>query len=164
MTASHDGVPSRHLLYHRSLLLHYRRSPRLGTDMTVEIYIAGKYLAQARLRAERERLRVMGYLCDSHWLDQVEQGYAITTERALEEAARDLHQVQRADWIILDTQDPSDTGGREVELGIALGGGKWFIRIGPVRNIFHHLANEVFESWDEFFTVTAPVVTQDCVG
>lgn len=124
----------------------------------MNVYVAGKYTAKERLKGERERMRAMGFKVDSLWMDQPEEGYTFNgrTEgerwkRAYDEARRDVENLQFVDAMVIDTQDESTTGGREVELGIALSRGIKVVVIGPVRNIFHHLAHARYESWDEFF-------------
>lgn len=113
-------------------------------------YIAGKYTAQDRLRIERDRLRALGHYVSSNWMDQPEKTYAVTPERAISEAYRDIEEIRDADTLIIDTLDESNTGGREVELGCALAWGHKIVRIGPERNIFHSLAPATFPDWESF--------------
>lgn len=75
--------------------------------------------------------------------------YPCAREHSIAEAKRDLREVQRADLLILDTIDESNTGGREVEMGSALSMETTIWRVGPVRNIFHELAEREFTDWDE---------------
>jgi hypothetical protein len=61
-------------------------------------------------------------------------------------------EVVAADIFILDTTDESMTGGREVEFGMALMDMEFprrIIRVGPVRNVFHSVVRETYDSWDE---------------
>lgn len=126
------------------------------------IYIAGKYTSQARLREHREALREMGYDCESSWLDEKATDANAGADLMISNAVRDIEEVKAADVLIIDTLDESATGGREVELGIALvtaqpsaptipyGPPTTTINlVGPKRNIFHHLAHFEYESWDE---------------
>ncbi len=68
-----------------------------------------------------------------------------------QEAHFDLVEIKGVDMFILDTLDESPTGGREVELGYFLASpmNKPFWRVGPIRNIFHSMADMEFETWDE---------------
>ena len=124
------------------------------------IYLAGRIIAQVRLRNERGRLRQKGFIVSSSWLDLAEPDYPATQAerdapawraRAATEAQNDLDEVRACSTFIQDTLDESNTGGREVELGVALVPGKTYIRIGPVRNIFHELADLSFSDWEAFW-------------
>lgn len=123
------------------------------------IYLSAKVTAQARLRLVCTRLRTLGYECESSWLDEVDAEYPVEPVRARAKALRDFAEIERADVFLLDTLDESTTGGREVELGYALredvdlgGPGALFWRVGPVRNVFHELADEVFATWEDVWT------------
>lgn len=114
------------------------------------IYIAGKFTSQARLRTERDRLRRMGFTVSSGWLEETATDYNASPEYKLECAHRDMDEVARATTFVLDTIDPSETGGREVEFGVALGNCDQVFIVGPRRNVFHYFIPDerVFESWD----------------
>lgn len=118
------------------------------------IYVAGKFTAQARLRGEAQELRRMGFTVSSTWLDETATDYNATDEYKLECAQRDVDEVLECNTFILDTLDVSDTGGREVELGIALrGDADMFLLVGPRRNVFHFLPEiRQFDTWDELRT------------
>jgi hypothetical protein len=66
-------------------------------------------------------------------------------------ALKDLAEIKSADLLICDTLDVTPRGGREVEFGLALGAfqSKLIWVVGPLRNVFHRLADEHFETWDE---------------
>lgn len=112
------------------------------------VYIAAKFHARIRLRPIRDRLRALGFNVSSHWMEQEEE-----SESSIDAARRDLREVRNAELLIIDTLDESNTGGREVELGHFLFKGGTIWRVGPIRNVFHHLMEpqHVFESWDEVF-------------
>lgn len=114
------------------------------------IYIAGKFTAKDRLREERDRLRKLGYVVTSGWLEEPETDYTADAAYKVECAKRDLDEVVRAKTLIIDTLDVSDTGGREVEFGVALGNCDQIYVVGPLRNVFHYLVPERchFDSWD----------------
>lgn len=114
----------------------------------MNIYIAGKFEAQTRLREIRDRIRAVG---DDHvvstWLDE-ESTSEPTPQNAANYAKRDIAEVAEANLFILDTQDNNLRGGREVEFGVALAMGLALWIVGPPRNVFHHLANAQFDTWD----------------
>lgn len=72
-------------------------------------------------------------------------------------AIKDFTEISAADLLIVDTLEPLQTieatssgGGREVEVGYALGQfqRKEVWRVGPPRNVFHYLVDRAFEDWD----------------
>lgn len=139
------------------------------------IYIAGKFEAQARLRAARQRIhearagKVVGT-----WLDEEPESETTAAQR-LEFATRDLKEIGcDADLLILDTFDDDPRGGREAEFGFALGlqftdkilalpghvvMDVWLV--GPKRNVFHELVPH-FRTWSE--VVEALLKAQDEEG
>lgn len=120
-----------------------------------QVYIAGKYTARERLKAERETLRASGVEVTSSWMDNHYPVEAdVSDETARREARMDFREVEACDLLILDTLDESNTGGRDVELGMALIAGKQIVRIGPARNVFHKLLSN-FESWSEYHAAIA---------
>jgi hypothetical protein len=126
--------------------------------MTRRIFIAGKWEAQLRLRAERANLVDAGLgVVSSGWLDEPGGGYWDTMRipRLLSgyRNDRDIRYVaserRPRGLFLLDTIDPGGgTGGREVELGFALAIGLEAWCIGPRRNIYHERLPQ-FDSWDE---------------
>lgn len=112
------------------------------------IYIAGKYTAKERLKQNRDALRTLGFSVSSTWMD-TDFPEVIDDEQMIIEGERDVAEVTNASLLILDTFDESATGGREVELGIALAKDTMIYQVGPKRNIFHWLVDMHFESWDE---------------
>jgi len=94
----------------------------------------------------------MGHEVVSTWLDEVAKPAGMTQETFWRKlAVKDLAEVKACDLLIADTMDVTPRGGREVEFGFALGGhqSKHVFIVGPVRNVFHTLADIRFESWDE---------------
>ena len=116
----------------------------------MNIYIAGKYTARARLRQYKDYLSERGHIVLSTWLDQHEGDYGtVTNEQMCHMATRDAVEVTNANVFILDTLDESATGGREVELGMAIAqNNKYIYLVGPVRNIFHTLVSH-FDTWED---------------
>lgn|SRR5574341_307142 len=118
-----------------------------------KIYIASFFNTRERLFPYRERLIALGHNVISTWLDEVnEPGIPIdlSEPKWKEIAFKDLEEIHKSDYFILDTFDISPRGGRECEHGFAVAN---FInriyRVGPVRSIFHHLVHKSFESWDD---------------
>lgn len=122
------------------------------------VYLASKYSSQARMRDVRTELEKRGFKVNSHWLDLEEGDYPKTLEerntpewkeRARREAMADLRDVLECNIFIIDTQDESNTGGREVEFGYAMANFKQVFLIGPIRNVFHE-HGEHYDTWAEF--------------
>lgn len=113
-------------------------------------YIAGKYTAKERLRLERDRLERGAHCCTSRWLDHNLTEEDTSDEIKRKEAIKDEQDVFVSDCLIMDTFDESMTGGREVEFGMARATGITIALIGPVRNVFHLLANKHYETWEAF--------------
>ena len=113
------------------------------------IYIAGKFTARKRLLEASQNfdLRQFGHIRAS-WLVNEEDDDP-TSSQKLVYAVRDQEEVMTADLLILDTLDVSETGGREVEWGMAIAqmAKRWLV--GPARNVFHELANKKFTNWEE---------------
>lgn len=103
----------------------------------MKIYIASFYDTRDRLRPICGLLEEMGYQVTSRWIRNQED-----TKPSEEElgtyAQRDFDDIDAADMLILDTLDETPRGGREVELGYAVGK-KEIVIVGPKRNVFHRL-------------------------
>jgi hypothetical protein len=118
----------------------------------MKIYVAGSFSSQKRLRLDSHRLWELGHEVTSTWLGEVakpESMRQMVFDHKL--ALKDLCEVSAADLVIVDTIQRSSTGGSDTELGYALGAfqHKMVWTIGPIRSIFHHLADMHFASWDE---------------
>ena len=123
------------------------------------IYIASKFYSRSRLIPIRQQLINEGFEVLSTWMikdaDMPTDDSAIfdSLGDCLEDskimAIRDFQEVRRSDVFIIDTNDVSSTGGREVEFGYAKSEGVECLRVGPLRNVFHALADESFKTWDE---------------
>jgi len=116
----------------------------------VKIYIAAKFARREDMRPMRDMIWGVGHEVVSTWLDEVKRPDgmdSVTFKKKL--AIKDLAEVISADLLILDTYNPSETGGKEVEFGIALGRfqTKLMWIVGPKRNVFHELADRVFDTW-----------------
>ena len=118
----------------------------------MKIYIASYFDTRARLRPIKDKLWAMGHEVVSTWLDETTKMPEMTKHQFWSKLAlKDLCEVQSADMLVIDTIDVTERGGREVELGFAIGGSrnKLIFVVGPIRNIFHTLADKQFVNWDE---------------
>ena len=125
------------------------------------VYIAGFFDAQQRLRAVRDRLRtITSWRIRARWLDEVASQAPLVTPPSLSDdyrryAERDLEDIIDCHLVLVDTLDVTPRGGREVEVGYALGLYIPFIVVGPKRNVFHELAKAAYEDWDSVYRVLA---------
>ncbi len=119
-------------------------------------YIASFFDTRARLLPVRETLSRLGLEVTSRWLDEPS---GVTTAAEFKKCAyRDIEDIKRARFLIIDTLDVTPRGGREVELGYALAWGKPIMLVGPKRNVFHELAGKHFLTWDEALTHIAQMI------
>lgn len=129
-----------------------------------KIYIAGKFSSRYRLRPIKFKLKQMGFHVLGDWIDNNPLDETIGgdydsignhPDASHEIAERDRAQVLECNIYIIDTQDLSSTGGREVELGMALMAQKPYIfRVGPIRNVFHaHKAVRPVKTWEEMLVI-----------
>lgn len=114
----------------------------------MRFYLAAKYTSKERIREMRKLVEAKGHTVTSQWLDH-DLPETVNDTIRFEQANNDLANIWKADCFILDTLDESNTGGREVEWGCAITLGLKVILVGPTRNVFHLLADEHFESWEE---------------
>ena len=86
----------------------------------------------------------------SNWLSESSaQAFAdLTVKQRRTYSYRDIGEVVTADLLIIDTQEESCSGGREVEYGMALALGKSVWVVGPERNIFHSVPRRQFDTWE----------------
>lgn len=118
----------------------------------MKVYLAGFFDTRARLRPIRDSIWKLGHEVVSTWLDEVAVPETMDQETWYKKLAfRDLAEIRSADMLLLDTLDETPRGGREVEFGFALGRfqGIEIWVIGPVRNVFHRLADRHFEAWED---------------
>ena len=121
----------------------------------MKIYIASKFSSRNRLIPYRDAIEAMGFEVTSTWmLDDPEPSANFDSlgdnlEESQSMATRDINQVGNCDIFIICTEDPSDTGGREVELGMAIVTNKTIFRIGPIRNVFHTHPLIIEKTWQE---------------
>jgi len=101
----------------------------------MKIYLSSRFERREEMRVYRERLIELGHVVTSRWL-------AMSADSDPTHAAIvDLADVNAADAIICFTEPTKcgyTTGGRHVELGIAISIGLPVILIGPRENVFYH--------------------------
>ena len=121
----------------------------------MRIYIAGKFERRPILRPYAAQIWELGHEITSSWLNEVSRMPQMQLGEFMRKlAVKDLTEIRAADLLILDTGVASERGGKEVEFGFALGQhqGKLLWIVGPPRNVFHWLADRVFESWEHCLT------------
>lgn len=136
----------------------------------MKIYIASKFSSRYRLRPIKFKLKQLGFEVLSDWIDNNPLDETLGGDydsignhpaASHDIAERDIRQVTDCDIFIIDTQDMSETGGRECELGMALIAKTTYIfRIGPIRNVFHaHHAVKPMKSWEEMLLMLELIIT-----
>lgn len=129
----------------------------------MKIYIASFFDTRERLRPYRDQLWKLGNEVVSTWLDETAKPEGMTHDEFWRKLAmKDVAEVKSADLLIVDTIDQTPRGGREVELGVALGAfqQKLVYIVGPVRNVFHELADRRFENWEACIQRIAEISTK----
>ena len=125
----------------------------------MKIYIGGSLNGRARLANEAKYLIDSGHVVLSRWFSAhtpIESLWNNQFNSEVSEvmAMRDTYDIMEADIVIIDSLEPSTSGGRETELGLALmrallGHPLRIIHVGPYTNIFHNLVREHYGSWEE---------------
>ena len=109
----------------------------------MKVYLSAAFDHQEEVQRLADFLRMQGHTVTSNWLHEPPLAYDATGFAAWERRARandDMADIRRADTLVYISLWPSTTGGRHVELGMALAWDKRVIRIGPADNMFGHLA------------------------
>ena len=118
----------------------------------MKIYLACKFERRPVMRPIRDLLWKMGHEVVSTWIDEVMRPEVMPTDVFNKKLAlKDAAQIESADLFILDTEVPSERGGKEVEYGLALGRFQRVVIyiVGPARNVFHQLCDRRFDTWAE---------------
>lgn len=118
----------------------------------MKVYIGSFFDTRERLLPYRDQLFKLGHDVVSTWLNETKKMPEMGHDEFWKKlAVKDLAEIQSADLFILDTLDITPRGGREVEIGYALAGhqNRLIYLVGPVRNVFHTLADRRFDTWDE---------------
>lgn len=114
------------------------------------IYIAAPWANREIAKGVRVELVSLGHLVTSRWLDVPDTGQLPSDrELCLREAKTDVEDIALADTLLVLT-DPRPIGvGHHVEFGIALAAGKRIILAGPVKSVFHHMADAIYADWED---------------
>jgi len=118
----------------------------------MKIYIASFFDDRIRLHEPAAKLWALGHEVVSSWLYEVHKPDGMTqVEFEMKLAIKDLTEIEAADLVIIDTMSITPRGGREVEYGYALRSHQRTLEfiVGPVRNIFHRLADRQFDDWEQ---------------
>ncbi len=115
--------------------------------------MACRFENRTKLRPVRDELWKLNHEVVSTWIDETKKPEGMSEDIFKKKlAVKDLAEIKSANLFALDTEVPSDRGGKEVEFGLALGGfqSKLVYVVGPLRNVFHYLCDRQFETWDDF--------------
>lgn len=116
----------------------------------MRIYLASNWDSKKRMAGLRDQIEATtSHNVCARWLDeQSNQNFQeLEPDMAALNAYRDLGEICTVDLLIIDTAEESNTGGREVEYGFALGAGRPVWVVGPDRNIFHAVSRKHFTNW-----------------
>lgn len=119
----------------------------------MKIYIAGQYKRRGELAAHAEQLEELGHQCTSSWLKKSDnEEHEFGLKPVEQHAQQDLWDIDDADAILVfgDGEGTLTRGGKHVEWGYALAHQLEMWIVGEGETIFHSLADEIFEDWDEF--------------
>src|SRR3990167_6753636 len=108
----------------------------------MKVYLAGDFDRRAELFEVAERLVGQGHDITSLWLwtDGDVPSVQLDADATEGCALRDLRDVEAAQVVVLFTRETDGRGGKDTELGYALGLGKRLVIVGTRRNVFHWLA------------------------
>jgi hypothetical protein len=101
----------------------------------VNIFISGSYRRLSELSDRRSMLEKLGHHVTSRWLDGKH-----TVDRLDIASFEDIEDVLHSDCLILQMEEPSVgylTGGRWVEMGVALASGERIIVVGEGKENVH---------------------------
>ena len=130
----------------------------------MKVYIAGSFLSRQRLRPIRDKLWEAGIEVVSSWLDEVAQPKNMTKPEFFKKLAlKDIAELKSADLVVVDVIDKSSSGGRDTELGLALGAfaSKQVYLVGPPVCVFHELVDAQYPTWEDCLRKLAPEVEND---
>lgn len=135
----------------------------------MKIYLAARFSAQQEMLGVRDVLTAFGHEITSSWIDTDVSGEigvdGLTPDvmntnpgRCWPHAEADMNDLMAADTVIVFTQyGPSTTGGRHVELGMALAARKRVILVGARENIFQTLPQvEHYPDWGRLVMAFSP--------
>ena len=121
----------------------------------MRVYLAARFETRHTLRPIRDALWKLGHEVVSTWIDETVKPAGMSQDVFWKKLAlKDLAEIKSADLFVLDTHVGSERGGKEVEFGFALGGfqAKQVFIVGPIRNVFHELCDQRFDTWEDFLS------------
>jgi hypothetical protein len=133
----------------------------------MRIYIAGRYSRKLEFRDYADTLTRRGHHVTSRWLQETASPDAAMGEESPTAyagyATVDLEDIDNSDSLLFFSEDPlvgTPRGGRHVEFGYALAGGKFIDVVGPAENIFHYRPMvHHYASFEEYLAAQIQEVT-----
>ena len=123
----------------------------------MRIYLAARYIRRDELRVYRRKLRALGHIVTSRWLDERKSPKSTVADVSVAHhvciAQRDLADIDRADVFVLFAAEhqKQKRGGHWVEMGYALAAGKKIIVLEELENTFCFLPGvQFFKNFEEF--------------
>lgn len=110
------------------------------------IYLASPWVNREATRVIRDHLVAAGHEITSRWLNTPDGPQVPDEDRGRREAAWDFEDIAKADMLIVLSDDKPIGAGYHVEFGYALALGKRIILVGPVKSIFHYLADARYDT------------------
>lgn len=124
----------------------------------MKIYLSGSFKARQQIRERAFELQDHGHECVSNWLFEPALQVGDPETEAWQMRARgneDIIDVSRADLFVMFAEWPSSTGGRFVELGVALALRIPVVIIGKRETVFsYHSTVKRYDTWAEFLEGT----------
>ena len=118
----------------------------------MRIYLAARYRRRPEMQRRAEELSALGHHVTSRWIrgsHSVSDGLDDPSWARF--AQEDFEDVAAADAVVCFLEPGGGgSGGRHVELGMALGQGKRTIVVGEPEHLFHTLPSvEAYPTWPE---------------
>lgn len=118
----------------------------------MKIYISAGFTARERLRPFRDSLWTLGHEVVSTWLDETAKPSGMEKLDFYRKLSiKDMAEIQSAHLLICDHLEPSTSGGRDIEYGLALGRHQhmqlWIVGAPAPLSPFHTLADRTFTDW-----------------
>lgn len=147
------GLPRRHRLLDRASTVIRHEDQRAGLrdewgdllpaparlQLAPSVYVCAAFARQEEMRQVRERLSTQGVGVTARWLDMpAAEPDSVAAQGAIAHVCHE--DIRTATALLAFTEAPGSayfTGGRHVEVGIALALARPVYVIGPVENVFH---------------------------
>lgn len=128
-----------------------------------KFYLAARYSRHPEMRVYRNALEEYNIDVLARWIEGDHQALTINDARHNFEfnnrcAHEDIEDLEKCDVLVTFTESPREfsqrpTGGRHVELGLALAWNKEIHTIGPRENVFYYCNNvHQWNSWHQFMS------------